>query len=167
MDHDENDPLYEAKMYDDFIDGKIQMTPYRELERREMAPPPIEGLSDEDVTRELTNLIWGLADLSIYIDSVGHLSDRELYAMLLDFCDEPNMFFPGSKNTRTWWSPIGSGTEVDLQAYLRHYATEETRQQFKSDYNMVLPGREPIPYPRPWMPAEATGGILDHERTDG
>lgn len=31
-DPEEEDPLADVKAYDDFIDGKIQMTPYNELD---------------------------------------------------------------------------------------------------------------------------------------
>ncbi len=147
---EEEDPLADIKAYDDFIDGKIQMTPYNELDKRGCAPPFIEGLSGEDVTRELTNLIWNLADLSIYIDSVGHLSDRELYIELLEFCDEPNMFFPGNKNACCAWSPVGNGGDEDT--YLRYYADDQTREQWARDYKLTLPPKEPLPYPRPWIP---------------
>ena len=152
MDDYEGDPLREIKLYDDFIDGKIQMTPYLELERRGCAPPFAEGLLDEDLTRELTNLVWNLADLGIYLDSVGHLSDRELYIQLLDFCDQPNMFFPGNKRSCTGWSPIDSGSDEDNEIYLRYYADEKTRKHWEKDFKMVLPKSEPLPYPRKWIP---------------
>lgn len=102
------------------------------------------------MTRELTNLIWNLADLSIYIDSVDHLSDRELYTELLEFCDEPNMFFPGNKRACCGWSPIGSGEDEDT--YLRYYADDETRKRWVRDFKVILPPKEALPYPRPWIP---------------
>src|SRR5579863_3565342 len=105
VDYDEDDPLREAKVVDDFIDGKIQLTPYLELEKRGCAPPPIERLTVDDIKRELTKLLWNFADLGIYIDDIDHLEDRAAYAQLLDFCDEPSMFFPGSKETAYHWSP--------------------------------------------------------------
>ena len=151
MDFDD-DPLRHAELVDAFIDGKIQMTPYRELERRDSAPPAIEGLSDEDVTRELTNLLWGLTDLAIYISDIDHLDDRTAYAMLLDFCDQPAMFFPGSKLSSYNWSPIGSGSDEDTEIYLQYYADEETRQSWLIDYGVSLPEKLPIPFPRPWIP---------------
>lgn len=151
-DYDQNDPLYEEKMYDDFIDGKIQMTPYLELEKRGGAPPQIEGLTDADVTRELTNLIWGLADLNIYIDSIDHLDDRAAYQALLDFCDQPNMFFPGNKRSCTHWSGVDCGGDEDDEIYLIYYADEGTRQHWAKDFKVQLPEKKPLPHPRPWIP---------------
>jgi hypothetical protein len=153
VDDDEFDELQEERMIDAFLDGEIQMTPYYELEKRGCAPPFLEDLTEnDDVTRELTNLVWNLADLSIYIDSVDHLSDRELYAALLSFCDEPNIFFPGSKRACCGWSPIGGGTEDDNQTYLRYYASDEERERWKTDYCETLPPKDLIPFPRPWIP---------------
>lgn len=152
MEHDEDDPLREVKAYDDFLDGKIQKTPYLELEKRGCAPPMIETLSDEEVTRELTNLIWNLADLQIFISNIDHLDDRAAYRALLEFCDEPNMFFPGSKKACCGWSPIDSGSEEDDEIYLRYYASDETRAEHLTDFNSPVPEKQPIPYPRPWIP---------------
>jgi hypothetical protein len=152
MDYDEDDPLREAKLLDDFFDGKVQMTPYLELERRNCPPPAIEGMSDADVNRELTNLIWNLADLQIFISDIDHLDDRAAYAVLLDFCDEPNMFFPGSKTSACHWSPIGSGSEEENEIYLQYYADEDTRARWLTDYGVALPEKKPMPFPRPWIP---------------
>jgi hypothetical protein len=152
VEYDEDDPLREVKKYDDFIEGKIQMTAYLELEKRGCAPPMIEDLSDADVTRELTNLLWNLADLGIYISDIDHLDDRTAYADLCAYCDEPNMFFPGNKNSATHYSPIGSGTDEDTEIYLRYYADDETRERWAKDFGDPLPPSELPPYPRPWIP---------------
>lgn len=155
MDYDEDDPLYEAKMVDDFIDGKIQMTAYFELEKRGCAPPQIEDLSDEDVTRELTNLIWNMADLQIFVSDLDHLDDRAAYKELLEFCDQPSMFFPGHKDSACHWSPIGGGSEEDNEAYLRYYADDDTRMRWMTDFGDPVPPKELPPYPRPWIPVWA------------
>lgn len=166
MDYDEDDPLYEAKMIDDFIDGKIQMTPYLELEKRGCAPPMIEGLSDADVTRELTNLIWNFEDLGIYVDSIDHLDDRTAYQELLDFCDEPNMFFPGNKSAALHYSPIGSGSDEDTVIYLRYYADAAERERWASEFGDPLPPSEPLPFPRPWIPQWRLAPCEDWEDDD-
>jgi hypothetical protein len=166
MDYDEDDPLREVKMLDDFIDGKIQITPYLELERRSCAPPVIENLSDEDVTRELTNLIWNLADLQIFISDIDHLDDRTAYAALLDFCDEPNMFFPGNKKAACHWSPIGSGSDEENEIYLRYYASEDTRAMWVTDFSCPMPEKQPIPFPRPWIPVWDIFAVAEEEGLD-
>ena len=152
MEYDENDPLREMKMVDDFMEGKIQKTPYLELEKRGCAPPTIENLTDQDITRELTNLLWNFADLGIYVDDIDHLDDRAAYTELLDFCDEPSMFFPGSKDSAYHWSPIGAGTDEDTEIHLRYYADDANREWYAKELGCVLPDKKPLPHPRPWIP---------------
>lgn len=153
MDHEEDgDSLEYLKRLDDFFDGKVQQTAYLELEKRGQAPPQPEKLSDGEISQALTELVWGLADLGVQIDDADHLPDRELYIRLLEFCDEPSVFFPGMKNATYHWSPIGACTEEDNVNYLRYYADESTRQQWAKDFKMELPERETPAYPRPWMP---------------
>ena len=128
------------------------MTPYFQLEKRGVPPPAIEELSDEDVERELTNLIWNLADLQIFIGDIEHLDDRTAYAALLDFCDEPNMFFPGNKRAACHWSPIDTGSDEDDEIYLRYYASDFIRASRLTDFGGPVPEKLPKPFPRPWIP---------------
>jgi hypothetical protein len=152
MDSDEDDVLRDMELLEDFFDGKIQMTAYRELEKRGCAPPMAEDLTDDDVKRELTNLIWNLADLGVYVESIDHLDDRAAYVDLLSFCDEPNMFFPDNKSFAHHYSPIGAGTDEDMELYLRYYADDETRESWRKEWGDPLPPSELPPYPRPWIP---------------
>lgn len=148
----EEDSLELAKKYDDFLEGKWQMTAYNELEKMGQAPAPIEGLSDEDVTRELTNLVWGLADLGCYISSTDHMSDRELYTALLEYCDQPQAFFPKNKRACIGWLGTEYGEDEDNQIYLRYYADDRTRKEFAEEFGVNVPPKETAPYPRPWLP---------------
>src|ERR1041385_3386347 len=100
---DEYDPLETLEKLDRYLAGEEQTTLYFELEKRGEAPPPIEGLTDEQVTRALTNLVWGLFDLGVVIDFADHLNDRDLYAGLLDYCDEPTVIFPDDPDMWCHW----------------------------------------------------------------
>ena len=82
----------------------------------------------------------------------GNVDDRTAYAGLLEFCDEPNMFFPGNKKASCNWSPIGSGSDEDNEIHLRYYATDARRARWLADFNYPLPEKQPIPHPRPWIP---------------
>ena len=139
---------------DDYIEGKIQTTVYYELEKVGEPPPRLEELADDsEVNRALTNLIWALYDLHVVIDDTDHLTDRELYAELLDYLDESCMIFPGIPGAWTHWSPIGGYGEEDIQIMLRYYSTEESRADWlKSFPDDVMPPAELPPYPRPWIP---------------
>lgn len=128
------------------------LTAASELARRGCSPPPINLLKDADVTRELTNLIWNLADMRIYISETDHLDDRALYSALLEYCDETQIFFPNDDADAIHWSPIGPSSDEDTQIYLRFYADEETRARWRREFKVALPPRARPPYPRPWIP---------------
>lgn len=153
---DEDDPLADVKKYDRFIEGEEQTTLYFELEKRGWEPDHSGDLSDEEISQALTNLLWSLKDLGHYIEDADHLSDRELYAELLDYCDQPTVCFPYSEDSGIHWSPIGGWSEDDIQIWLRYYASPEDRLRHSVDYPKdPVPPSEPIPYPRPWIPKRA------------
>lgn len=149
-----DDPLDEYfERLDDFLEGRIQTTVYFELEKRGEAPPCLDELADDEINRALTNLIWALHDLHIIVDDADHLTDRELYAQLLDYIDKPSMVFHDIPGAWTHFSPIGGCSEEDIQIMLRFYTDEEGRARWLKDFpDDVLPPAELPPYPRPWLP---------------
>jgi hypothetical protein len=150
---EDDESLEDVKRLDRFFDGEEQTTLYFELEKRGWAPDLSEDLSDDELTQALTNLLWSMKDLGHFVEDVDHLPDRELYAELLEYCDEPTVCFPGIVNGGMHWSPIGGGTEDDNQVWLRYYASEDDRARHAKEYpSDPIPPSEPIPYPRPWMP---------------
>ncbi len=154
---EEPDSLAYMKKLDRFLDGKEQTTLYFELEKMECAPPlNHEELSDEEITRALTNLIWSIWDLGVVVEFADHLSDRDLYVELLDYCDEPTVVFPNNPDAWCHWSPIGSySSDEDIDACLRYYSTEEERQRHLEEFGKpgeVLPPMELPPYYRSWLP---------------
>lgn len=135
---------------DRFLDGEEQTTLYFELEKLGQAPPMAEGLDDDELKIALTNLVWGLLDLGVVIECADHLSDRELYVALLDYCDEPNCVFPEDPYMTCHWSPVSDNWEDGV--YLRYYADEKLREQVGQDYpEIMMPPSELPPYPRPWI----------------
>ena len=142
---------------DRFLSGKEQTTLYFELEKAG-CPPPLdhEKLTDEEITRALTDLIWSIWDLGVVIDHADHCSDRELYVELLDLCDEPTVVFPNNPDAWMHWSPIGSySSDSDIQALLRYYSTEEDRQKHLEEWGPPEGGMPPAelpPYYRSWLP---------------
>ena len=152
---DDSDLPEYLQRLDSYLAGNSQTTLYFELEKRGWAPQDPDTLADEDLSRTLTNLIWSLHDLRVFIEGTDHLSDRELYVELLGYCDEPTVCFVGIPGAGTHWSPIGSYGEEDIQIWLRYYASEEDRIIHAIDYpDELLPAHEPPPYPRPWLPQQ-------------
>jgi hypothetical protein len=151
---DDDLPEYLQRL-DSFLTGKSQTTLYLELEKRGWTPEDPDLVSDKDLSRSLTNLIWSLSDLQVIVEDTDHLSDRELYTKLLDYCDEQTVCFAGIPGAATHWSPIGSYGEEDIQVWLRYYATPEQRSEHVIEYPGVpIPPSEPPPYPRPWLPTQ-------------
>jgi hypothetical protein len=160
---DDDLPEYLERL-DSFLSGKSQTTLYFQLEKKGWAPNLSDNLSDEEVNQALTELIWSLKDLNVIIEDTDHLSDRELYAELLDFCDEPNVCFVGLTGAAQHWSPIGSYGPEEYQVYLRYYADEEERTRFAEEYpDEAIPPSELPPYPRPWLPIQEVPDFEDEE----
>ncbi|MEJ2079155.1 MAG: hypothetical protein P8020_04775 [Acidobacteriota bacterium] len=111
--------------------------------------PPPEDLTDKQITAKLWEVVRALEKLQVYITSTDHLSDRELYTQLWgDLLREEAMIsaIPGFS-----WNidVIGSGSEEDIEIWLRYYADEETRQSWAKDWpDSPLPKHEDLPYDR-------------------
>lgn len=152
-DDSNDDGLAYLEKLDRFLDGEEQTTLYLELEKKGEPPNLSDDLSDEDVSRELTNLVWALYDQHVVIEFTDHLSDRELYKELRDYCDEPICSVAEFSNAWNHWSPIGGCSDEDIENDLRYYSDEESRERWIEQFpDYVLPKMELPPYPRPWIP---------------
>ncbi|MFZ0427736.1 MAG: hypothetical protein WAO20_06440, partial [Acidobacteriota bacterium] len=111
--------------------------------------PPPEGLTDEQVSAKLWEVVRVLERLQVYITSTDHLSDRELYTHLWsDALREDAMIcsVPGFS-----WNidVIGSGSEEDTETWLRYYASEQDRKRWARDWpGSPLPEHDDLPYDR-------------------
>lgn len=157
MEPEEDDGLEYLRKLDRFFDGEEQTTAYFELEKLGQAPPLFPNdMSDEEISLALTNLVWGLFDLHVQIDDADHLTDRELYEGLLEFCDEPNVFFPGMEGAWFHWSPIGECSDEDIDISHRYYSSEESRAYWMKEYpDYEMPPSELPPHYRSWLPHRA------------
>ena len=73
-----------------------------------------------------------------------HLSDRELYAWLMESGQLEGHIAPLS-NSYVHMSPIGGCSEEDNAIYLAYYATEQERAWWKEDApDEELPPRKPV-----------------------
>lgn len=159
--NEEPDPLAYLEKLDRYLNGEEQTTLYFELEKMGQAPPFAEDLNDEELSRALTDMIWGLWDLGVVVDDADHLSDRDLYIALLEYCDQPTVVFPEFPDATCHWSPIGGCSDEDMRIWHRYYADEESREDWIQRYpnDEELPPRELPPFYRSWLPNRA--GLQD------
>lgn len=115
-------------------------------------PPSPSNLTDEEITTHLWDLIRQLADQNIYLESTNHLSDRELYTLLVERVLEEETETP-PQDTR-WNQHIGideygvPGDEDGSQTYLRYYANDSFRQQWAAEFGETPPPQSDLPYDR-------------------
>jgi hypothetical protein len=132
---------------DDVDEGTI---PLELLAERGLAMPPDAELNDEELHERLWQVIRGAAEFGLYLESTDHLSDRELYRYLRDDALlVPTFLMPDDPYSATHVSPIGGFGDDDIVIYLRYYADEATRAEWRRDFPQdELPAKLAPPYDR-------------------
>jgi hypothetical protein len=112
----------------------------------EMRPPRPDALCDDDLRTILWETIYRLYEKRIVLDFTDHLSDRELYCLILrDILPAREKKLDWPQNYLHWDCTGPSG---DAEAWLRYYASEEEREEWAEQYRQPLPPHEEPPYPR-------------------
>jgi len=110
----------------------------------ELRPPRPEVLDAEALQEILWDLIEKLFQKRIVLDFTGHLSDRELYCLII------RDILPAREKKTDWpgnylhWDCTGNDSEI----WLSYYATEEERDDWAESYHQPLPQKTPLPHPR-------------------
>ena len=122
----------------DFLDAfenGPQTTHKAELEKHAVSLPDPASLSDEELTCKLWEVIYALADLSVFLSSTDHLNDRELYTVLVtDVLLEDTVAVPPGCGTRCHVDILGSCSEEDIRTNLKFYSSEQERQYWLKDF---------------------------------
>lgn len=123
---------------------------FDQLARAGVTLPPPDELSDGDLTSKLWEVIRGLAELGTFLHSTNHMSDRELYAHLWhDSLRVPEPVLPEALGYQTHIDFVSSGSDEDIQTYLRYYADESSRRSWREEWpDMEMPEHEEPPYDR-------------------
>jgi hypothetical protein len=112
----------------------------------ELKLPSPEKLSDAELSRHLADTIQRLYSQRIVLDFTEHLSDRQLYALILrDILPSHEKKVDLPKNYLHWHC-FDSSDEPDI--WLRFYASEEEREAWADETGQTLPPQEKLPYPR-------------------
>lgn len=111
--------------------------------------PPADDLADAALSAKLWEVIHALGARNVFLHCTDHLSDRELYAFLVE-----EAFHEITKDmpVRPGWNQhldvLGSGSEEDTELHLRYYADDEYRRRWAEEWGDPLPPKEPRPYDR-------------------
>lgn len=122
----------------------------KELKAVGVDVPDPAGLDDEALHAALWTVIEALGRMHVYLEQTDHLSDRELYTLLFSELLPEEMPALDPDEGSEWYVQIlGGWSEQDIALYLRHYADEDERQDWRSsvpDYD--VPDHEDPAYDR-------------------
>ena len=120
------------------------------LQEAGMVVPNPDELDDPQLSLKLWEVIHALADLSVFLCNTNHLSDRELYRYLWsDELVEPVTLVPDKPDYSYTIDMVSSGSDEDLQLYLKYYADENERVRFAEHFpDMRIPAHCEPPYDR-------------------
>lgn len=132
------------------FETSAELTLMQWLENAGLEVPPPEELSDATLPAKLKEVIDRMASLGAYLHNTNHLSDRELYLYLYhDALREPTVLFPEDPSFVYGIDLLGSGSDEDMQVYMRYFADEEYRQSWAKDFpDFEMPPREDPPFDR-------------------
>jgi hypothetical protein len=112
--------------------------------------PAPDSLDDRALNLKLMELAERMASVGAYLTNTNHLSDRELYEYLFDegLRDEATLF-PENHSYAYVIDLTGSGSDEDMQTYLRYYADEDFRERWAKDWPRdPMPSHEDPPFDR-------------------
>lgn len=114
--------------------------------------PDPDQLDDKTLSIKLQEVIYGMAYVGAYLLHTNHLSDRELYEFLSDCLTEEVVLFPENPDYAYIIDMIGgveSGSDEDIQTYLKYYANEQQRVKWGHDWpGDKIPKHEDPPFDR-------------------
>ena len=112
----------------------------------ELVLPSPDRLTDEQLSGLLTETLGRLYDQRIVLDFTEHLSDRQLYCLILrDILPSPEKKLALPRNYLHWHF---LDMEVQPEIWLALYASDDERELWASETGQPLPPRRTPPYPR-------------------
>ena len=139
-------------------------THYKQLRDANVELTLPEELDDSVLKSKLWEMIEKLASMRVFIRETDHLSDRELYSLLLNDTLHEQTPAIGFDQYSAWnIDLVSSGSEEDTYLYLKYYADEDWRKQWLSDFpDYVMPPHKDPPYNRDAFLPKVTYAVPDH-----
>ncbi len=108
--------------------------------------PPPEELTWREIHETLWEAIRVLHKKQIVLEFTEHLSDFQLYCLILrDILPSHEKKLDLSSTYLHWYCLDAS---EDPETWLRYYATDEERQRWAQSNHEPLPAKEEVPFPR-------------------
>jgi hypothetical protein len=112
----------------------------------ELQLPDPQCLDDARIHQLLWNAIRRLSERRILLAYTDHLSDRELYCILLrDILPAQEKKLERRSGFSYWFC---CDPDENTEAWLRYYATDRQRERWATETGQALPGAEAMPHPR-------------------
>lgn len=108
--------------------------------------PHPDMISSEELHRLLWDTIHKLYEKHIALDFTDHLSDSELYCLILRDILPSLEKMLDTRSTYLHWHCLDPS--VDPEVWLRYYASEEEREIWASETGLALPARSKAPFTR-------------------
>ena len=123
---------------------------HHQLQERGVELPLPEALDDEDLHSKLWEVIDQLAETNTYLYQTDHLSDRELYAHLVDdVLHEWSKMLPPGSGWNCTLDILGGCSEEDMQLFIKYYADAIDRKMWAKDWDYgEFPAHVDPPYDR-------------------
>ncbi len=120
------------------------------LENAGLQVCPPDELDDAQLHEKLWELINRMASLGAYLHNTNHLSDRELYSDLFyDGLREEAVLFPENPSFVYGLDLLGSGSDQDMQLYMKYFADEADRKRWAKEFpEFEMPPHEDPPFDR-------------------
>ncbi len=125
---------------------KAPVLPISEWFEPELLMPPHETLSDAELNQQLHQTIGRLYEKNILLFHTEHLSDRQLYCLIVrDIlpAEEKKIVLPLKYLKWQCFDIV-----EDEESWLRFYATAEERSDWAEETGLRLPPKEVLPFPR-------------------
>ncbi|MEL7499613.1 MAG: hypothetical protein AAFN77_18565 [Planctomycetota bacterium] len=125
---------------------KAPVLPIAQWFTPELVLPNPRELNDSELKQQLHQVIGRLFEKNIVLVHTDHLSDRQLYGLIIrDIlpAEEKKVVLSGKYLK---WQCLD--VVEDEESWLRFYATEEERQYWAFETELRLPPKEAIPFPR-------------------
>ncbi|RPI28535.1 MAG: hypothetical protein EHM61_04770 [Acidobacteria bacterium] len=147
---DEEDSLDEYfRQLDEFTSGQSSSNCFDRLTEMGIELPLPQLLKDEEITAKIWEVAEGLKKLHVFLSSTNHLSDRELYAHLWNNSLRHETFICTLPDASCHLDVIGSGSEEDIETWLRYYADQEDRDLWSREWpDDPIPAHQDPPYDR-------------------